>query len=199
MLRNGNMNTLFLREMFSQKNIHPPLQKLIMFDKMYDSYDQVLMIDSDMFFTQRGMEHNLFEVSEIGLHDHITDKIFSKLKRKQSMYAHDGYPYWGGAIWNWNQSPVRKTFANELFKSFHLLDLFNETFHDEGVIHNLAYRTGYENQSYLPSEYCHGSYFENVTDGYLIHIRAKREYDGQRVPKIEILHELKQKYPGLIP
>ena len=114
-------------------------QKIYMLDEKYDNYDQVLMVDIDMF-TPKGMMTNVFKVPGIGLYADVQKSLHRKMIPMGGSMAH---PYWGGAIYKMN-AETRQTLRAGLGGDESWMDKFNEPyrFEDEGIWNSLwAQRT----------------------------------------------------------
>ena len=168
-----NSDYSLLRGNVLSDDFSPPCQKLYMFSKKYDEYDNVLMLDMDMFFTNKIYSDNIniFEVNPgIGLHDRITTRVFSDFQRKHPQHSNKEYPYLGGAIWLISRE-VREKFRN-VFKLTEC-KRFSGSHDDEGIMHYLAIKANHKEKNYMSSEWCQGSYFPNPEKAYLLHIRTR--------------------------
>src|SRR6056300_50196 len=73
-------------------------QKVYMLDEKYDAYDQVLMVDIDMF-APKGMTENVFELRGVGLYADTQIMLHKKIANHNPMFASNEHAYWGGAIY----------------------------------------------------------------------------------------------------
>ena len=75
------------------------------------------------------------------------------------------------------------------------MKVFDRNFNDEGIVHRLASQAGLE-QIDVPEEWCWGNCFAGYEKAKMIHIRHKFNLEGPKVPKLEVLKQLKKE--GLI-
>ena len=75
-----------------------PCQKVYMIDEEYDDYDNVLMLDIDMF-VPKNMDKDIFDEVGVGLYNPIQQNLHTKLVRQNSFQGSMNAPYWGGAIY----------------------------------------------------------------------------------------------------
>ena len=169
--------------------LSPPCQKLIMLDERFDKYEDVLMVDLDMFVV-KGVKDNAFDVPGVGLNSATQKTLFdSMLKHKKyKKYLYKDGPFWGGAFWkftNAERKQLRKFIVDSELK------IFNNNFMDEGAIHRLATRAGLK-QMDVPEEWCWGNCFPGYENAKMIHIRHKFKYVGPKVPKLEVFQQLRK-------
>jgi len=166
-----------------------PCQKLIMLDEMWDAYDNVLMVDLDMFCV-KGLKENVFEVEGIGLRQWYQDVIFKNMCKNKS-YKHitdiNG-PFWGGAFWKLTLEE-RKALRPHIVDSE--LKVFGRNFQDEGIMHRLATKAKLP-QKNIPDEWCWGNCFPGYQNAKMIHIRYKFDHPGPIVPKWQVYNHYKR-------
>ena len=169
--------------------LSPPCQKLIMLDERFDQYDNVLMVDLDMFVT-KNTEENVFDIPGIGLNSHTQKELFQSIlknKRLKKLVDSSG-PFWGGAFW-------KLTLAQrKLLRSFIVdeeLKIFSKYYADEGIIHRLASQAKFK-QHDIPEEWCWGNCFPGYERAKMIHIRHKFNFEGPKVPKLEVFKQLQK-------
>lgn len=177
------------------KHPWPPIQKLAMLGEEFDDYDMVVMLDTDMF-TRKGMKENVFnDVSGVGLHDRVQQRLLKGKKAKQ--YTDPKAPWWGGAIYRMDRK-LRQTLRAHINEKE--IDFFCERKHggDEGLIHRLASLAKISPiGTYLPNNrWCCCSFSKDVNKAALIHIRTKIAPRGPKRTKIRNYRELVDK--GLI-
>ena len=166
-----------------------PCQKLIMLDERFDQYDNVLMVDLDMFVV-KDVKDNVFNVPGVGLNSKVQKDIFKAMckgKKYRSVTDRNG-PFWGGAFWkftNDQRKQLRKFIVDSEMK------IFNKNFVDEGIVHRLASQAGLK-QIDVPEEWCWGNCFPGYEKAKMIHIRHKFKYVGPKVPKLEVFEALKK-------
>lgn len=166
-----------------------PCQKVYMLDKHWDSYDNVVMMDIDMF-TRKGLQENIFDVKGMGRHFGIQTHLVQKLAAKFPHLGNVKYPYWGGSIYKWDRA-TRQNLRQHLREDE--IVQFHGNYEDEGIMHRLAVlakmpitdETYFEDDSWNKS-----SYEPDVDTGKIIHIRPKAWIGGPRRPKIENYREL---------
>ena len=166
-----------------RKHLSTPCQKMIMLDSQFDEYDTVVMMDIDMF-TRRGMTKNIFtDDTGVGRHYGIQPSLRKKLCNRFPLLGDERYPYWGGSIYR-----LEKEVRQQL--RVHMIDWemdhFNNNYEDEGIMHRLAVRADFtEEGAYLDDDKWNRSSFEeNVSDGYIIHVRRKmKNTPGRPSPK----------------
>ena len=169
--------------------LSPPCQKLIMLDERFDKYEDVLMVDLDMFVV-KNVKDNVFDVPGIGLNSKVQKHVFKSmcLGKKQRSVVNKNGPFWGGAFWkftNAQRKQLRKFIVDDEMK------LFTKNFLDEGIVHILASRAGLE-QKDVPEEWCWGNCFPGYEKAKMIHIRHKFKFEGPKVPKFEVFKQLQQ-------
>jgi hypothetical protein len=172
-----------------------PCQKVYMLDKEFDIYDQVLMLDIDMFVV-KNLSINIFDQSGIGLYSDTQIKLHKNISKMYKKYSSISNPYWGGAIYKMDFQ-TRVKLRNHLDGDESWMKSYNKAYHfeDEGIMHTLATK---ENMSFaddtiLDKRWCQCSFLPNPQDAYMIHIRTKVTPKGPKREKIENYRELKEK------
>ena len=169
--------------------LSPPCQKLIMLDERFDKYQDVLMVDLDMFVV-KNVKDNVFDVPGVGLNSKVQKDILKAMckgKKYRSVTDKNG-PFWGGAFWkftNDQRKQLRKFIVDKELK------FFTKNYLDEGIIHRLASQAGLK-QIDVPEEWCWGNCFPGYETAKMIHIRHKFKYVGPKVPKLEVFEQLKK-------
>jgi hypothetical protein len=69
-----------------------------MIEKEFDVYDNVLMLDIDMF-APKGMTENIFDLPGVGLYHTVQQRLHRQLVQLYPMLGSINAPYWGGAIY----------------------------------------------------------------------------------------------------
>jgi len=167
-----------------------PCQKLIMLSAEFDEYDNVVMMDADMF-TRTGLTKNIFDEPGIGRHYGLQQNLRRNLCRKFPLLGDERYPYWGGSIYKLDRA-TRQRFRKLLVP--HETIQFSNNYEDEGIMHRLAVldRMPIDGNTYLDKDKWNKSSFEpDVADSYIVHIRP-RVHKGQSLkqPKIENYNDL---------
>ena len=177
--------------------LSPPCQKIYMLDEEFDEYDNVVMLDPDMF-TRDGMEDDIFDenITGIGKVTDVQERLARSMVRQHPRLANINYPYWGGAVRKIDRitrQKLRSYINNEEMKHF------SGQGHgeDEGILHRLAVLAKLK-KTQLPDgrKWSHGSFEDGIEDAALIHIRTKIAPNGPKKPKIENYRRLVKR--GLI-
>jgi len=160
-------------------------------DEKWDDYDQVLMIDPDMF-TVKGMADNIFE-TEIGVGicpPHIQVNAFLRFRDSFPGFANAQNAFWGGAIYKMDRALRQKLRSN--IRAHEVKQLASTKFVDEGIMHRLAVLANipFDSRYILPQKWCYCSYLPDpVKNAAIIHIRKKLP-NGIEAEKIEVLNAL---------
>lgn len=174
-----------------RQHLTSPCQKVYMLDKRFDDWENVLMLDIDMF-TPKNMKVNIFEEVGVGMRNDIQAILHGKIARAFPHIASINSPYWGGAIYKMNRS-MRQTLRSNLGKNEEWLESYNKGyyFEDEGIMHTLAYKSQLDQKDmYLNNKWCQCSYLPHPERAGFIHIRTKVTPSGPKREKIENYNEL---------
>jgi len=168
-----------------------PCQKLQMIQKEFDKYDDVLMVDIDMF-APKGMTVNVFEEEGVGMY-HTTQKMLHrKLVQQYPLLASANAPYWGGAIYKMGKKlRIALREADTLSNAW--MENFNKPYHfeDEGIFHVLALRAGINwRKTFIDPKWCQCSFLPNPEKAGFIHIRTKIKPEGPKREKMENYQQL---------
>jgi len=178
-----------------RKHLTSPCQKVYMLDKEFDEYDQVLMLDIDMF-APIGMEENIFELEGVGLYADVQKMLHRKIAAQYPMIANLSVPYWGGAIYKMDKT-MRTKLRTHLGSNEGWMNNYNKLYHfeDEGIMHTLAYQQGLkcEDKYILEQKWCHCSFLPNPENAGFIHVRTKITPTGPKREKLENYNELVSK------
>lgn len=178
-----------------REHLTAPCQKAFCIDSHWDNYDNVLMLDIDVF-VRRNLSTNIFSVNGNGVHGDTQRKLKQKLISLKRIHSSD--PYWGGSIYKFNKLE-RQLLRSVMPTNDSWMDLYNKpyNFEDEGILAQLA------SESKIPEQYfdfawnqC--SFLPRPEFAYMIHIRTKKpghyngtwENGGKR-DKIENYYDLK--------
>ena len=171
---------------FSEK-YRPAIQKVYMIHQEFDEYDNVLMLDIDMF-TRKGMHDNVFKESGIGLYSNVQKELHKRLAKSHKKLVSIDYPYWGGAIYKFareHRIHLRKGLDGD--QSW--IDTFKRQgyYGDEGVMATLATKTQFKpTNPYFPdNKWCCCSFLPEVEKAGFIHIRTKIKPGGPKQEKIK--------------
>ena len=178
-----------------RKHLTSPCQKVHMLHKEFDEYDQVLMLDIDMF-APKGMTENIFDLQGVGLYADTQKMLHRKIAAQYPMIASLSVPYWGGAIYKMDKT-MRMTLRQHLDGNEGWMNNYNKLYHfeDEGIMHTLAYRQGLkcEDKYILNQKWCQCSFLPNPENAGFIHVRTKITPSGPKREKIENYKELVEK------
>jgi hypothetical protein len=173
-------------------NLTAACQKMHMISHDFDSYDDVLMLDIDMF-APVNMNENIFDVQGVGLYSDTQKRLHSRISIDYSMLASINAPYWGGAIYKMSKE-MRVRLRNVDFHDDAWKLKFNKPYHyeDEGIMHVLAYRAGLSAETaYLPNKWCQCSFLPNPEKAGFVHVRTKITPGGPKREKIQNYNALK--------
>lgn len=157
-----------------------------MLDSQFDEYDIVCMMDMDMF-TRVGNTKNIFtDDTGFGRHYGIQTDLRKNLCRTIPHLGSLIAPFWGGSIYRGEREMrqrLREHMVEDEMKRFS-----NSSYVDEGIMHRLAMKAGMRHDDpnmYLDRDQWNKSSFEeDVSDGYIIHIRRKMKHTpGRPSPK----------------
>ena len=178
-----------------RKHLTSPCQKVHMLHKEFDEYDQVLMLDIDMF-APKGMTENIFDLQGVGLYADTQKMLHRKIAAQYPMIASLSVPYWGGAIYKMDKT-MRITLRQHLDGNEGWMNNYNKLYHfeDEGIMHTLAYKQGLkcEDKYILEQKWCQCSFLPNPENAGFIHVRTKITPTGPKREKIENYNELVSK------
>ena len=178
-----------------REHLTGPSQKACIINEEWDDYDNVLMLDIDVFI-RKNLRENIFNVKGHGIHGTWQKQLKNKLIALGRISAKD--PYWGGSIYKFNKEE-RKLLRSALPKDDSWMDEYNKAynFEDEGILAELASKVKFPT-SYLDYSWNQCSYLPDPGSAKMIHVRTKRpghlngtwENGGKR-PKIENYYDLK--------
>ena len=177
-----------------RRHLTAPCQKVYMIDQTWDDYDDVLMLDIDMF-APKGMKENIFELQGVGLYEEVQKRLHSRLCQQYPFQSNILAPYWGGAIYKLSRR-LRKELRAGLGGMEQWMNVYNQLYHyeDEGIIHTLAWRAGIPMEgTILDRKWCQCSFLPNPEKAGFIHVRTKITPQGPKREKIENYNELVDK------
>lgn len=150
-------------------------QKVIMIDEQFDEWDNVLMIDIDIFANNK-LTKNIFDVIGVGVHaGKWQPKLHKRISLEHPDIASINHPYWGGALYKMSRD-MRKELRNQIGENVDWMKPFNKRFNfeDEGIFHILATRAKIPlENSYINQKWCYCSYLPKPELANMIHIRKK--------------------------
>ena len=177
-----------------RNHLTSPCQKVYMIDEVWDKYDNVLMLDIDMF-APKNMKIDIFKQPGVGLYAETQQKLHSKLSQSYPMQSSILSPYWGGAIYKLSKK-LRKELRAGLGGNESWMNPYNQLYHfeDEGIIHTLAWKAGISMEgTILDRKWCQCSFLPNPEKAGFIHIRTKITPQGPKREKIENYNALVEK------
>ena len=170
-----------------------PCQKVIMLDDRFDEWDNVLMIDIDMF-TPKYMTQNVFKQVGVGLHTPPWQpKLHRRIVAEHPHLASLKAPYWGGAIYKLSRD-LRKSLRAHLGGNEDWMLPFNVKFNyeDEGIMHVLANKAQVPlKNAYIDPRWCQCSYLPFPETAGFVHVRTRAEPNGPHLNKIDNYNRLK--------
>ena len=177
------------------KNLNFICQKLAVLNEEYDEYDNIVIVDTDMY-ERKGQTENIFDVQGIGMHNELQSQLHKKLVARYPLLTFINGPYWGGAIWKFTREERQKLRKNIIESE---MIIFNNDYNDEGIVHRLATLASIrQEETTLPGgfKWCHCSYRDGIENAAMIHIRPKITPVGPKRPKVETWRRLVEE--GLI-
>jgi len=177
-----------------RENLTNACQKVHMLHEEFDEWDNVLMLDIDMFRPEN-MMLNIFDQPGIGLYSDVQKNLHMRLTQWYPMLGSMDVPYWGGAIYKMDRH-TRQTLRKQLGGNEGWMQNFNKPYNyeDEGIMHVLAMRSGMKfKQPYLDRKWCQCSFLPNPEKAGFIHIRTKITPQGPKREKILNWKELVDK------
>lgn len=160
---------VMLRGARFDERLTAPCQKLAMLSEEWDGYDDVCMVDADMF-PRKGMTDDVFEIFGFGIHHPSAHaRVCRHLKKWTSPTA----PFWGGAIYRLPRDARRILRAHY---SYEWAKVFNSRGcgEDEGIMHRLAFLAGWQHSGhpvYFSQHWAWPSYDPRPDLGNFIHVR----------------------------
>ncbi len=170
----------------------PQMHKLCMLTDEYDSYDQVAMLDSDMF-TKAALKDDLFALPGIGVMGALQRTLRATVRSRLPALFEDTREgdYYGGAVYKLG-ADTRREFRPYLTRS--IVKTFDDYDRccDEGVMHYLASRAGVVNNELPDGEkWAYSSFGRGVRKAAFIHVRRRvEEGKEERQPKMQALKRL---------
>lgn len=172
-----------------RKGLSAPCQKLIMLDKKWDDYDNVVMMDIDMFAVNDLIEDVFTDITGVGLFTEYTVGVFNSCVSRHPTLADRRYAYWGGCLWRLSKE-LRKNLRSHIVEKE--LVQFSGNFEDEGIMHRLAVLAKILPDP-IPRRWSQCSYLPNPETAAIIHVRTKITPSGPKQTKIENYNALKLK------
>ena len=148
-----------------RQNLTNACQKVHMIHEEFDDWDNVLMLDIDMF-RPTNMNINVFEERGIGLYASVQQNLHRRLVQWHPMLASMNAPYWGGAIYKMDRC-TRQTLRKQLGGNEGWMQNFIKTQHP-----------------YMDQKWCQCSFLPNPENAGFIHVRTKITPQGPKQDKI---------------
>ena len=172
----------FVEGQVFREHLTPPCQKLHILDEKWDEYDDVLMLDIDMFVT-KNLRLNVFKAEGVGFAAGVVQRgLKRKLINEGRIDENTGY--WGGAFYKLTREQ-RQKLRSAIPDNDEWMDRYNQPYkyEDEGIISELFYRSKCEWKDADPM-WQQDSYLPNHQAG-MIHVRTKITPQGPKREKIE--------------
>lgn len=183
-----------------REHLTGPCQKACVINEEWDEYDNVLMLDIDVF-VRKNLTENVFNVKGNGIHGKWQAKLKKKLIKFKRLTFED--PYWAGSIYKFNREE-RQLLRSAMPESDTWMEAYNKAyiFEDEGILSELASQVHFP-AVYMDYAWNQCSYLPKPENAKMIHMRTKLSgvlngtwENGGKRPKIENYYELKMR--GLI-
>jgi hypothetical protein len=164
-----------------------PCQKAFVIDQQWDEYDNVLMLDIDVF-VRKNLVIDIFNVVGHGVHGTTQKRLKEKLVALRRITPKD--PYWAGSIYKFNREE-RKLLRSAIPTNDSWMDEYNKpyNFEDEGILAELASKVKFPTQ-YLDFAWNQCSFLPDPQKAYMIHVRTKITPQGPKRQKIENYYDL---------
>jgi len=172
----------FVEGQVFREHLTPPCQKVHILDEKWDEYDDVLMLDIDMFVT-KNLRLNVFKAEGVGFAAGIIQKnLKNKLVLEGRIDEDTGY--WGGAFYKLTREQ-RQKLRSAIPDNDEWMDRYNQPYkyEDEGIMSELFYRSKCQWKDADPM-WQQDSYLPNHQAG-MIHVRTKIKPEGPKREKIE--------------
>ena len=179
----------FVEGQVFREHLTPPCQKVHILDEKWDEYDDVLMLDIDMFVT-RNLRLNVFKEEGVGLFADVQKGLKNRLVKHGRIESKSAY--FGGAIYKLTKQQ-RQSLRDGIPEDNSWMDPYNEAyqFEDEGIMSELFHRTDTQ-WSNLDQKWCQDSYIPEHKAG-MIHVRTKIKPEGPKREKIDNFYDLQMR------
>ena len=150
-----------------RSHLTAPCQKVHCISSDFDGYDQVLMLDPDVFVV-KGLDKDIFDEIGNGIHG-PTQKLLKKRLTGHRRMNPTG-PYWAGSIYKFDWSE-RLSLRQQLPNNDQWMDFYNKAYHfeDEGILATLASKARLP-QRYLDFRWNQCSFLPNPEEAYMLHL-----------------------------
>ena len=179
----------FVEGQVFREHLTPPCQKVHILDEKWDEYDDVLMLDIDMFVT-KNLRLNVFKAEGVGLFADVQKRLKNRLVQHGRIESESAY--FGGAIYKLTKQQ-RQSLRDGIPEDDSWMDPYNEAyqFEDEGIMSELFHRTDTQ-WSNLDQKWCQDSYIPEHKAG-MIHVRTKIKPEGPKREKIDNFYDLQMR------
>lgn len=173
-----------------RKHLTAPCQKAVVIDERWDDYDNVLMLDPDMFVTRTHFI-DVFTVPGIGSHGPTQMRLKHKLISMGRIDKDSNY--WAGSFYKMNRH-TRKLLREQIPRKDDWMNDYNKPyqFEDEGILAELAYKAKIK-IDYIDLSWNQCSFLPNPGLAKMIHIRTKITPLGPKRDKILNYKELAER------
>ena len=179
----------FVEGQVFREHLTPPCQKVHILDEKWDEYDDVLMLDIDMFVT-KNLRLNVFKAEGVGLFADVQKRLKNRLVQHGRIESESAY--FGGAIYKLTKQQ-RQSLRDGIPEDDSWMDPYNEAyqFEDEGIMSELFHRTDTQ-WSNLDQKWCQDSYIPEHKAG-MVHVRTKIKPEGPKREKIDNFYDLQMR------
>ena len=179
----------FVEGQVFREHLTPPCQKVHILDEKWDEYDDVLMLDIDMFVT-KNLRLNVFKAEGVGLFADVQKRLKNRLVKHGRIESESAY--FGGAIYKLTKQQ-RQSLRDGIPEDDSWMDPYNKSyqFEDEGIISELFHRTDTQ-WSNLDQKWCQDSYMPEHKAG-MVHVRTKIKPEGPKREKIDNFYDLQMR------
>jgi len=172
-------------------------QKLVVLSDQWDDYNQVVMLDADMFAV-KDLQENIFRQQGVGIcPQHVIDNAWARMQQRFPQFSTGQHAYWSGSIYKLDKG-MRKLLREQM-TPYEVKTIGDTVFADEGIMHRLAVLADIPcNIDYiLPQKWSYCSYLGNpAKNAAIIHMRKNHPLpDGGKDPdnkceKMDSYHRL---------
>ena len=154
-----------------REHLSDPCQKAYLIDEVWDEYDNVLMLDPDMFVT-KSCNENVFDLPGCGTHGPTQVRLKERLHHMGRIAPQA--PYWAGSFYKFSRE-TRQQLRAELPANDTWMNIYNKPYfyEDEGILSELAWKARHP-QWYIGLEWNLCSFLPGVAEASMIHIRTKK-------------------------
>jgi|TARA_B100000242_G_scaffold292085_1_gene266719 hypothetical protein len=179
------------------ENLTSPCQKAYCIDSHWDKYDNVLMLDIDVFIRKFLIE-DIFKVPGHSVHGPTQASCKLKLIKAGRIFVDT--PYWAGSIYKFNRAE-RELLRSAMPEDPTWMEDYSVPyrFEDEGILSELAGKVHFPTV-YMDFKWNQCSYLPNPQNAKMLHIRTKKPghltgtwETGDKRPKLDNYYDLKMR------